>query len=77
MQARNGQMRRNAAFDPETIALLKAALDAAWSSLSDQQRAQVPQSLLAERILRSAARGERDPVRLRTSALTAALPLRM
>ena len=65
---------RNQGFDPETIAVLRSALEAAWSTLSDQQKATLPQSLLAERILKTAARGERDPVRLRASALMGAVP---
>jgi hypothetical protein len=46
------------------------ALNQAWSSLSEHRRREVPQSLLAERMLNAAARGERDPERLRESALT-------
>ena len=37
-------------FDPETIAVLKAALDDAWAALSPHQQAQSSRSALAERI---------------------------
>jgi hypothetical protein len=56
-------------FDPETIALLRTTLDRAWESLPQSRKAGVSRSLLAERILKAAARGERDPERLRALAL--------
>src|SRR6516225_8673567 len=52
-------------FDPDTIAILRTTLDSAWAGLPPTRRALTSQSLLAERILRAAARGERDPDRLR------------
>lgn len=58
-----------AAFDPETIELLLNSLDEAWSLLPPRERMRVSKATLAERILRAAANGERDPVRLRTRAL--------
>ncbi|MGZ6184935.1 MAG: hypothetical protein ACXWNN_03475 [Candidatus Binataceae bacterium] len=58
------------AFDPETIDLLRSVLDEAWSSLRPEEQAQASRSLFAERILKLAATGERDPIRLRTRALT-------
>ena len=61
-----------ALFDPETVALLRATLDDAWSRLRAEQRATISQSILAERILKLAAEGERNPKRLRDAALTAA-----
>ena len=64
------KMADGAAFDPETIALLRAVLDEAWDSLNAQEQAQSSKTLLAERILHLAATGERDPVRLRVAALT-------
>ena len=73
MQA--GRAHRQEGFDPETVTILRSVLDAAWSSLSEQQKAEVSQSLLAERILKTAARGERDPVRLKATALMAAVPI--
>jgi hypothetical protein len=59
---------RDAFFDPETIAILKAVLDEAWSCLPAGQT-NVTRSLLAERILKAARDGERDPGRLRTHAM--------
>jgi hypothetical protein len=57
-------------FDPDTIVLLRTTLDHVWAGLPPTQRALTSQSLLAERILRAAARGERDPGRLHTQALS-------
>ena len=59
---------RGSFFDPETIAILKGVLDEAWSCLPAGQT-DVTQSLLAERILKAARDGERDPDRLRTHAI--------
>jgi hypothetical protein len=58
------------AFDPETVALMKTALDEAWASLTEEQRARRTPNELASRIVRLAKQGERDPVRLRTFAMT-------
>jgi hypothetical protein len=57
-------------FDPDTIALLQTTLDHVWAGLPTGQQAVTNRSLLAERILRAAARGERDPDRLRAHALS-------
>lgn len=62
-------INEGASFDPETIVVLRFALDDAWSRLSDEQRSQLSKSILAERILKAAAKGERNPDRLRRSAL--------
>jgi hypothetical protein len=56
-------------FGPETVALLRTTLDRVWASLPPSQRAVRSQSILAERILRAAAQGERDPDRLRARAI--------
>ena len=56
-------------FDAHTIALLKAALDYAWDRLPPKLQATVLKTTLAERILKSAAEGERNRERLRESAL--------
>lgn len=58
------------AFDPETLELLRGVLDEAWGSLPPARQAQSSKSLLAQRILKLAATGERDPLRLRARALT-------
>jgi hypothetical protein len=59
---------RVAFFDPETVAMLREVLDDAWSCLPPGQT-NVPRSLLAERILKAAKAGERDPAKLRTRAI--------
>ena len=57
-------------FDAQTIALLKVALDdEAWDRLPPKLQATMLKTTLAERILKSAAEGERDRERLREAAL--------
>lgn len=56
-------------FDPETVSLLRETLDEAWRSLRPEQRATTSRTLLAEGILKLAAKGERNPKRLRDAAL--------
>jgi hypothetical protein len=56
-------------FDSETITLMKMALDDAWDCLPPEVQATVLKTTLAERILKFAAEGERDPKRLRDAAL--------
>jgi hypothetical protein len=63
-------------FDPETIAMLRGVLDDAWSRLPAGQT-NVTRSLLAERILKAARNGERDPVRLRTGAIADGVEARL
>ena len=63
--------RQRMSFDPETVSLLRKTLDDAWDQLGPEQGAMIRRTLLAERILKSAAKGERDPKRLREAALTA------
>ncbi len=57
-------------FDPETVTLLREVLEDAWASLRPGQQATMQKTALAERILKSAAKGERDRDRLRDAALT-------
>jgi hypothetical protein len=56
-------------FDPETVAILRATLDDAWACLRPEQQATMQKTALAERMLKSAAQGERDRERLRDAAL--------
>ena len=56
-------------FDPETVTVLREVLDDAWARLRPTQQATMPKTTLAERILRSAAQGERDRERLMDAAL--------
>ena len=67
-----GTMNDNtpAYFDLETVALLREVLEDAWASLRPDQRATKLKSTLAERILGSAAQGERDRERLLDAALS-------
>jgi hypothetical protein len=55
-------------FDPKTVAMLRDVLEDAWSRLPAGQT-EVTRSLLAERILKAAKAGERNPVRLRAGAI--------
>lgn len=59
-------------FDLETVALLRETLEDAWASLRPEQRATMLKTTLAERILKAAAQGERDPERLLDAALNGA-----
>ena len=58
-------------FDLDTVALLREVLDDAWACLRPNEQARVTRSLLAERILNAAARGERNRERLIDFALGA------
>jgi hypothetical protein len=58
----------NASFPPDTIGIMKSALDAAVASLPDPVSSAHVQSI-AETILRTASEGERDPVTLQIIAL--------
>jgi heat shock protein HspQ len=59
-------------LDLKTVNDLKEVLDDAWYSLSAEQQATMSKTTLAERILVSAAKGERDRERLLAVALEAA-----
>ncbi len=56
-------------FDPETVTVLREILDEAWSCLPPERQATMQKTALAERILKSAAQGERNRERLRAAAL--------
>jgi hypothetical protein len=58
-------------YSPDTLVLLRAALDEAWELLPAHRKSEVQKSALAQRILTRASEGERDPIKLRTAALTA------
>ena len=71
-------VRPNAAFDPETITVLAAALDEAWDRLlqsgSECTRpayARAMREVVARRIIDMAQRGTRDQKELRTIDLSA------
>lgn len=56
-------------LDLKTVSVLKEVLEDAWYSLGAEQQARMSKTLLAERILTSAAKGERDRERLLAAAL--------
>jgi hypothetical protein len=62
------------AYDPETVSLLRTLLDQAWDTLLPHQQARMTKSHMAERMLKCAAQGERDPVRLRARAVIGVIP---
>jgi hypothetical protein len=59
-------------FDIETVSVLKEILEDAWDCVRPEQRINMTRSLLAERILKAAAAGERDRERLLDAALDVA-----
>ena len=59
-------------YDPETLILLRKVLDEAWAALPDGSKSETLKSEMAQHILKQAADGVRDPVRLRASALISA-----
>ena len=59
----------NVPFDPETLAILKGVLDAAWASILAQRNGNITRAALAKRILNLAVEGERNPARLFDGAL--------
>ena len=63
------EREKPAYFDLKTVALLREILEDAWASLPPARRATTSRSLLAERILKTAAEGERDRERLLDAAL--------
>ena len=56
------------AFDPEAIAAMSEAFEAACKELHDTGQSPVHE-VIASRIIAAARTGERDPVRLREAAL--------
>jgi hypothetical protein len=56
-------------FDPEALATMVEAFDAAYKALDDMGQPKIVLEIIAERIIEAARRGERDPVRLVKAAL--------
>ena len=56
-------------FDAETVSTLREILDEAWSRLPRERQATMLKTTLAERILKTAAKGERNRERLLDAAL--------
>jgi hypothetical protein len=57
-----------ARYDPETLIVLRKALDEAWALLPVDRKSEAQKSDMALRILQKAAEGVRDPAKLRASA---------
>jgi hypothetical protein len=57
------------AFDPEAIAAMSEALEAAFKELQDTSEPEVVRERIATRIIAAAKLGERDPARLLEAAL--------
>ena len=60
-----------AVFPPELIELTMAVLDAATAALREGKRTSTMKAEIASHILACAAKGERDPVALKVTALLA------
>ena len=60
-----------AVFQPELIELMKAVLDDAAAMLPEAKRTSTIKAEIASHILGCAAKGERDPIALRSAALLA------
>jgi hypothetical protein len=56
-------------LDLKTVRIVKEVLDDAWHSLDPERQAVMSKTVLAESILMSAAKGERDRERLLAAAL--------
>jgi hypothetical protein len=57
------------AFDPEAIAAMSEAFEAACNELDEAGQPKAAPEVIATRIIAAARRGERDPARLRAAAL--------
>jgi hypothetical protein len=58
-------------FDDAATKLMGEAFDAACSAMHDTGQPHVVYEVMAKRIIAAAAKGERDPMRLRDAALAA------
>ena len=56
-------------YQPDEIKLMRSALDEAAVTLPEAERTSAMKAKLASRILAAAAKGERDPNKLRIAAL--------
>jgi hypothetical protein len=57
------------AFEPEAIAAMSEAFEAACEVLREVGQPEAVREVIAKRIIVAATTGERDPVRLRAAAL--------
>ena len=58
-------------FDPDAVAIMSSAFDAALASLNDQNQSPTVREIIAKPIIAAAMKGERDPERLRQEAINA------
>jgi hypothetical protein len=56
-------------FDPEALAAMVEAFDAAYKALDDPGQPKIVLEVIAQRIIEAARSGERDPDRLIKAAL--------
>jgi len=69
---RVGVYARNwSGFSPELIELMKSVLDDATAMLPEAKRTSSMKAEIASHILECAAKGERNPIALKTAALSA------
>jgi len=68
--ARRTRAQQMSVLSPATLKFLQTVLDDTWDSLRPYEKARTTKVEIAKRILDVAARGQRDPVRLRTEAVT-------
>lgn len=62
-----------AAFQPELIELMRSVLEEATAMLPEAKRTSTVKADIASGILACAAKGERDPMALKSAALSAVL----
>jgi len=65
------ELFRDAAFDPEAVAVLCVAFEKVQKSLHDTGQPPVVQEVIARRLIACAQRGERDADKLAENALAA------
>ena len=64
-------IRNKSDFDDEATRLIGEAFDAVCKDLDDTGQPALVREIIAKRIIRAAAKGERDPARLRAAGLAA------
>jgi hypothetical protein len=64
-------VRPETTFDPDAVAIMSSAFDAALASLNDQNQSPTVREIIAKRIIAAAMKGKRDPERLRQEAINA------
>lgn len=66
---------RGSVFQPELIELMKTVLEDAAASLPEAKCTSAMKAAMASQILASAAKGERNPMALKTVALSAVVEI--